>query len=322
MTTNKDLGTRKKVDLREVWPNEERDFTPWLAENLLELGDALGLDLELQRSEASVGSYRLDILARDLGSGRPVVIENQLESTDRNHTHLGQLLTYAAGFDANVIVWIAKEFRDEHREALNWLNHRTDEDTQFFGVEVELWKIDNSRPAVNFKLVATPNEWQKQTVSNARAASNVSERNERYRAFFQKLADTLREKHNFTNLPKAQPRNWYNFSTEYGHGVWCGPIFRAGKKAKVEVDIDSNNRAWNKEVFDKLKEQEESIESELGESLEWDRLDEKKPSCVSVVRDGSINDNEETLEEIRSWMVEKLLDFKRVFGPRLDELAR
>ena len=168
-----DLGIIKREDdLRRVWPNEAADFTPWLAENIGRLGEALGMDLEVDAQEASVGSYALDILAHD-GNGRRVVIENQLEDTD--HRHLGQLLTYAAGFDANVIVWIARNFQDEHREALDLLNRRTGEDTEFFGIEVELWRIDDSRPAVNFKLVATPNDWRKQTVSDSRtAASTVS----------------------------------------------------------------------------------------------------------------------------------------------------
>ena len=322
MTTSKDLASIQKVELREVWPNEAQDFTPWLAEHLSELGDALGLELELQAREAPVGGYSLDILARDPGNGRPVVIENQLEST--NHTHLGQLLTYAAGFDANVIVWIAREFRDEHREALNLLNHRTGEDTQFFGVEVELWKIDNSRPAVNFKLVATPNEWQKQTVNNARAADNVSEQRERYQTFFQKLMDTLREEHNFTKARKAQPQNWHTFSAGHAQRVQYGANFALGKRARVEVYIDNGDKDWNKNLFDKLLEDKESIESDLREpsALEWERLDNRRASRIAAVRQGSIDDDEEELEETRNWMAEKLLDFKRVFGPRLDELAR
>ena len=315
--TSRELASIQKVDLREVWPDEAQDFTPWLAEHLSELGNALELELELQAREAPVGGYSLDILAREEG-GRPVVIENQLEST--NHTHLGQLLTYAAGFDANVIVWIAREFRDEHREALNLLNHRTGGDTQFFGVEVELWKIDNSRPAVNFKLVATPNEWQKQTVSNARAA--VSERGERYRAFFQKLIDTLREEHNFTGARKAQTASWYRFTAGHGQRAYYTAKFALGGRARVEVEIDSDNRVWNKDVFDKLLGDKESIESELQKSFEWERLDNYRVSRIVAVRQGSIDDDEETLEEIRAWMVQKLRDFKRVFGPRLDELAR
>lgn len=318
MTTSKELASIQKVELREVWPDEARDFTPWLAEHLSELGDALGLELELQAREAPVGGYSLDILARDEG-GRPVVIENQLEST--NHTHLGQLLTYTAGFDANVIVWIAREFRDEHREALNLLNHRTGGDTQFFGVEVELWKIDNSRPAVNFKLVATPNEWQKQTVSNARAADNVSEQRERYQTFFQKLMDTLREEYNFMKARKAQPQNWQTFSAGHAQRVQYGANFALGKRARVEVYIDNGDKDWNKNLFDKLLEDKESIESDL-QALEWERLDNRRASRIAAVRQGSIDDDEETLEEIRNWMVQKLLNFKRVFGPRLDELAR
>ena len=140
-----DLASIDRVDLREVWPHEADDFTPWLAENISRLGEALGLDLELQDTEAAVGGYSLDVLATDLNRNRTVVIENQLESTD--HNHLGQLLTYAAGLDASVVVWITKEFRDEHRQALDWLNQHTDDETEFFGVAVEAWKIDGSRPA-------------------------------------------------------------------------------------------------------------------------------------------------------------------------------
>ena len=161
-----DLATIQRVDLRGVWSSEAADFTPWLAENIGKLGEALGMELEVEAQEAPVGGFALDILARDPENNRQVVIENQLGATD--HTHLGQLLTYAAGFDANVIVWIARNFRDEHRGALDLLNRRTGEDTEFFGIEVELWRIDDSRPAPNFKLVATPNEWRKQTVQTIR----------------------------------------------------------------------------------------------------------------------------------------------------------
>ena len=305
-----DLATIHRVDIRGVWSNEAADFTPWLAENIGVLGDALGMDLELDAQEASVGSYSLDILARDQDN-RQVVIENQLEATD--HTHLGQLLTYAAGFDANVIVWIAKKFRDEHREALDLLNRRTGEDTEFFGVEVELWTIDDSRPAVKFNPVATPNDWRKQTISRARAASSVAGGREQYRAFFQELIDTLREKHNFTNARKAPDRNRCRLSTGFGQDFQYEARFDSEGRARVELYIASG-----RELFDQLSEHRADIQSELGEPLQWDRLGNPR---IAVVRRGSIDDDEETLAEIRAWMVERLLKFKQVFGPRLDELV-
>lgn len=125
------LGQLKTLPLRSAWSNEATNFTPWLADHLELLDEVLGTDLELQDREATVGSFSLDLLAKDLGTGRLVIIENQLDTTD--HDHLGKVLTYAAGFDAGTIVWVAESFRDEHRQALDWLNQRTDSDTHFFG---------------------------------------------------------------------------------------------------------------------------------------------------------------------------------------------
>ena len=311
-----DLATIQRVNLREVWPNEateEEGFTPWLAENIGRLGDALGMRLEVEAREAPVGSFSLDILARDQDN-RQIVIENQLEATD--HTHLGQLLTYAAGFDANVIVWIAKSFRDEHRDALDLLNRHTGEDTEFFGVEVELWQIDDSRRAPYFKPVVTPNEWRKQTIRQSVSVSRRRGRRERYQAFFQEIADTLREEHDFTKV------------REVGHAGWC-PLRRHGGDISYTASFQARIReSWvelmirktGKDVFDRLKENKMAIESELGESLNW-KEQHAGGSCIAAYRPGSIDDDEETLAEIRAWMVERLLRFKQVFGPRLDELV-
>ena len=317
--TTQELATIERVDIRAVWSNEAIDFTPWLAENLSILGEALGLDLQLESQEAPVGGYSLDILARDVGNGHLVVIENQLGPTD--HTHLGQLLTYAAGFDANVVVWIAKEFRDEHREALDLLNHRTDEETGFFGVEVELWKIDESRPAVNFKLVSTPNEWRKQTVSTGRTRGGVSERSEKYREFFQGLLYTLREEHRFTNARKGQPQNFYFFSSGVS-GFSYGANFNADGRVRVELYIDFGEQERNKRIFDRFEEQKDPMfESTLGEELVWERLENRRASRIAILRQGSIDDDDETLKGIQDWMVKKLLTFERLFGPRLAELV-
>ena len=319
MTETRELGRIEKIDdLSKAWPHEANDFTPWLAKHISELGAALGLELELQEQEAPVGSFSLDLLARESVTDRTVIIENQLKPTD--HDHLGKLLTYAGGYDANVVVWVAKNFRDEHREAIDWLNRHTNEDAEFFGVAIELWKIDASRPAPHFNVVAAPNEWQRETKRSAQDAKK-SERNLRYLAFFQILVDALRER-GLTNAHKALAEGWFSFSSGVGWRVNYGAVFGHQNMARVEVYIRHTDQEWNKNLFDRIEEQKDKIETELSESLEWQRLDDKTASRIAVLHQGSIEDDEETLDKLRNWMIGKLEDFKRVFGPRLDELAR
>src|SRR3954463_2153574 len=164
-----DLGTLTRLDPREVWKNESTDFTPWLAENLQRLAEVLGLELELTAREASVGDFSVDLLARDLGRDRKGIIENQLEPTD--HSHLGQIITYAAGLDAGVVIWVSRHFREEHRQALDWLNRVHEGRTEFFGISLELLKVDDRKPAVTFRLVASPNQWSRTAATSSDAVT-------------------------------------------------------------------------------------------------------------------------------------------------------
>ena len=315
------LGKIEKIALREVWPNEAQDFTPWLAEHLSILGESLGLDLELESSEAPVGPFALDVLATDLGSRRRVVIENQLEFTD--HDHLGKLLTYASGYEAGVVDWLAREFRDEHRAALDWLNQHTDENTDFFGVVVEAWKIDDSRAAPYFNIVTAPNDWSKQTSNSNRdpANANVSERRERYRNYFQELIDVLREDVKFTNARKGQPTSWYTFSSGFG-GISYIAAFNQGGRARVGVYIDRDDPIWNKQLFEALNERRDAIEMSLGEGLEWDEMPGSRACSIYELRWGSIDFPPQELEMLSSWMLRRLPALKTSFGPHLQDLVK
>jgi hypothetical protein len=307
-----EFGKLEKVDLKEVWKKEAFDFTPWLSENIAALGEALGMDLELEEREANVGNFSLDLLARNLGTGEYAVIENQLTQTD--HDHLGKLLTYAAGFDAATIIWVAESIRDEHRQTLEWLNQHTDTKTQFFAVVVEVFRIDDSKPAYKFRPIVFPNEWQK--TKRQQAVNATSPRAEAYRSFFQKLIDELREKHKFTGARVGQPQNWYSFSSGIS-GFLYSASFAQGNRVRAEIYIDTGDAEKNKAVFDSLKADKTSIEEEFGEALSWERLDDKRASRVAIYRDGSINDNENQLEETQNWLIDNLLKFKRVFTDRV-----
>ena len=322
MTTAQELGTIERVRLRDVWEHEAENFTPWLADNISLLSSALGIDLEVRAQETAVGIYWLDILAHDRDNDRPVVIENQLGVTD--HDHLGKLLTYAAGFDASTMVWIAGEFRDEHREALDLLNQRTNEDTQFFGVEMELSKIGNSLPAPNFKLVAIPRKWRnpKQRPSGSGRAA----RDAKHRQFYQMLVERLhKEEPGFSDLSidKVDGQHHCSLAPAGKNVRYSGSFgtFAGRNRTWVQMIIRSGRRDWDRNVFNQLEKQRDEIETELGESLVW-RIDHfQHQSGIMVPREGSINDDDETLEEIRDWMVDRLLKFKKVFGPRLEKLV-
>ena len=145
----------RRVELRDIWPHEARDFTPWLAENLVFLAEALDMDLELEAIEKRVGDFRADIVCLNRTDNSRVIIENQLEKS--NHQHLGKVLTYAAGLDAATIIWIAEEIRPEHRDVLNWLNRNTPAALQFFGVEIEVIQIGDSPYAPKFTVVTDMN---------------------------------------------------------------------------------------------------------------------------------------------------------------------
>lgn len=276
------LGAITHVDPREIWESEPAVFTPWLASNLDLLGVALGYDLELIDIEARSGDFHCDIVARESGSNRTVVIENQLDRTD--HDHLGKLLTYAASHEANVVIWISPDVRDDHRDAIDWLNRHSTEEIEFFAVQLETIRVDTSLPAPNFRPVAFPNTWSR---TRRRAAShNTSVREEGYRSFFQGLIDQLREQYHFTNARVGQPQSWYAFASGVT-GITYNASFDSDDRLRAELYIDVGNADHNKAIYDAFFRDRSAIEHEFGEPLIWERLDHRRASRIMSARNDS-----------------------------------
>ena len=184
------LGTLERVDVRQAFPNEAHNFTPWLAENLERLSAELGLEFDLEGKEVDVGSYRADIVARVPQTDDRVLIENQLEWADLQH--LGQVLAYLAGLEAKIVVWIAKGFRDEHLSAIRWLNEHTVDPFAFFAVQVGVVRIGNSELAPVFDVLELPNEWDCQ-VQAASQSGELSKSGDFQRAFWAHCVATWKE---------------------------------------------------------------------------------------------------------------------------------
>ena len=223
------LSRLVRVDLRDIWKSESSEFTPWLAraDNLELLGDTLGLDLELEAQEKSVGPFKADILCKETSDGHWVLIENQLERTD--HSHLGQLITYAAGLKAATIVWISDHFTDEHRAALDWLNEITESPFNFFGVEVELWQISDSPVAPKFNVVCKPNDWTKTVTEGKQQVERgeLSEVKQVQLAFWTDFLSYLTKNSKAIRPTKPHPQHWMDLALGKS-GIYLTAVAQVG----------------------------------------------------------------------------------------------
>lgn len=310
-----ELGKLEWIDVREVWGHEAQDFTPWLAENIERLSGEVGMDIQLVEREAAVGPFAVDLLGRDVTSGRTLIIENQLEPTD--HAHLGQIITYAAGLQATVVIWIAPEFRQEHREAIDWLNEHGAEGLDFLAVKIRMAKIGESALAPHFEVVASPNEWARR---KQREATEVSELQRARQAFFTEFLRELKERApGITSATKAYPQNWFALPSGRS-GFMLSLVFASGASFRTELYIDTGDQERNKEAFDSLFARRAEFEQTIGRQLEWQRLDSKRASRVFLQWAGTVTDIEAQAEELTEWAVETIVKFRSAFSAAIREL--
>jgi hypothetical protein len=322
-----EFGKLERVDPRHAWANEAAHFTPWLAqpENLRMLGDAIGIDLELEAQEQSVGPFRADILCKDTVTANWVLIENQLARTD--HTHLGQLLTYAAGLKAVTIVWIATPFTEEHRAALDWLNEITDSRFNFFGLEIELWRIGSSQIAPKFNIVCKPNDWSKTVAEGAARVESeaLTETKQVYIRYWTAFREYLLSKASRIKPTKPFPQNWMTIAIgRSGFSLSAVASFWNSE----EQSYDSNElRAefvitgeHSKAYFAVLQAEKDTITNEIGYPLIWYNPEEARVCRIYVRRSTDLRD-QDTWGEQHHWLLNNLEDLHRVFAPRVRTLS-
>ncbi len=300
------LEKLKKIDLRKAWNHEATDFTNWLAENenLSVLSDEIGIDIKLIQTEASVGKFSVDILSEEENTGRKIIIENQLELT--NHDHLGKIITYASGYDAEIIIWIVKDVRDEHKQAIDWLNEHTDEKINFFAIKMELWQIGNSPFAPKFQIISKPNDWAK-AIKKSTGQSVLTDTKLLQLDFWNKFKEYAQANNSKLRLRKAYPQHWYDISFGSSEAHLGLTINSQSNQIACEVYIPDS-----KDLFYKLEKQKEKIEQELNMKLEWMVLEGKKASRIKIVHTADINDIEEW-DKYFEWMKLMAEKFQKTF---------
>lgn len=318
------LGRLRKIDPRTVWQTEHSDFTPWLAreDNLALLGEVIGLELEFKATEKAVGPFRADLLCKDMAMDDWVLIENQLGRTD--HSHLGQLLTYAAGLRAATIVWIACPFTEEHRAALDWLNEITSDEFNFFGLEIELWQIDDSPVAPNFNVVCQPNEWTS-SIRQTRDRTELTPAKETQLRFWTAFREYVTRADAPFRPRKPRAQHWMNMAIgRSGFNLSAIASFFSSESGdfqshEVRAELDIRGQ-YSKIHFDELYAQREQIESELGYPLVWHNPD-GATMCRIYVRKEANLDDEASWDDLHKWLTDRLTDLRRAFRPLIMDLS-
>jgi hypothetical protein len=310
--TEPDLGRLDYMNARDVWVHEALHFTPWLLKNAEVLADALGIEIELTAAEHPVGGFNLDLVGRDLTNDCVLIVENQLTTTD--HGHLGQLLTYAAGTDARTVVWLAPTFREEHRQALDYLNDLGGEDTRFFAVEIAVVRIGASQPAPLFRLRAQPNDWHAEVAAATKSTSKQAGKAPLYRQFWTRFLERVKVEHpGWTSAQKPQVANWFPMASPFKGGSNYTLGFAAGGKLRVELYIDFGDPDLNSAVFEQLEAKKDVIEGEYGGELSWEPLPGKQACRIADYGTGDVANVDEH-EDYITWMLQSMAHLRYAIG--------
>lgn len=299
------LGTLEEItDLRAIWPHEALNFTPWVAENMELLGDAVGLDITLDEMESSVGDFSVDIYASETGTDRKIIIENQLEDTD--HDHLGKLITYASGKGADVVIWVVKHAREEHKAAIEWLNNHTDEKIGFFLCEIKLFKIGNSDIAPSFRVIEKPNDWAKEIKKTAAVNPTQQQRLEYWQAF-NEYAFKNTDFSKMFRKRKPTMDHWMDFSI--GSSACHIEVTQVQRRNAIGVELYISD---DKELFKSLLTHREEIEAAMDITLDWRELPERKASRI-IVEENVQLDKQDEWEKQFDYIMDVCIKMKRTF---------
>lgn len=296
------LTTLLPVAVTAVWPTEPHHFTPWLLENGELLSGVLGIDIELEAREYKVGKFSLDVIGREVGTGNPVIIENQYGPTD--HSHLGQILTYAGGTKPTTIVWVAELFREEHRAALEWLNTHTDPTIRFFGVRLAAVTLAGAPPglvAPFLELVVQPNDWEKRAMAaTAAGSSEPTPTQELYRQFWSEFEPQAKSR-GWTNAT-APAANWWSMPAGVTGAAWTVSYALFGGRSELyfgHPEPDANIARWQI-----LHGRRADIENAFGGGLIFDELPNNKGCRIETRLPGpKINDGDRW-PEVLAWMLD------------------
>ncbi len=306
----------KSVKIQSVWKKEDRDFTPWLVENINRLNEDIGLNIQDPKKETKLINFRPDIVADD-DQGK-VIIENQFYSTD--HDHLGKLITYLSNVEeTKKAIWIVEKSKTEHTNTIRWLNENIDS-CSFYLVKVQLFKIkDNDEPAVRFELIAGPDETTKYTGKIKREdAERLKKRFEFWSIFIEKAKEK-------TDLYSGRTAGKQSYVTT-GAGTrgmsYSCVVRETDCQAELYIDRGKDKADENKKIFGELHKHRNEIEKKFGDQLNWEELPNRRACRISIRTYVGGWAKEETWEKAHDVLIDYATRFEKTFDPHIDLIRK
>jgi len=304
-----------KVKIKDIWKTEDRDFTPWLVENIARLNEDIGFNIQDPQKENRLENFIVDIVGED-NEGK-VIIENQYNKSD--HDHLGKLLTYLSNVPGTKkAIWIVEEARADHVSTINWLNENV-ETCSFYLVKIEVFKIQDSPPAANFDLLAGPSE-----ITKIKQKINVEDSN-RGKArfeFWELFLEKSKTKTKMYNNISPRVYAWLGTSTGLrGVGYNCA-VTKNSAQAEIYIDRGKDNPSENKEIFDELEKNKSKIEEKFGDKLEWEPLPDSRACRIKKVIEIGGWQNEDKWEEVHEKLIDYCMRMKDSFDPIISNLQK
>jgi len=309
------IGKIKRVGLRELWRKEDKDFTTWLEKNIDYLNDVLDFDIIIDSKEKDVGPFKVDLYGED-NNGRKVIIENQLEKTD--HDHLGKVLTYLVNLDAKTAIWLTSNPVEEHAKVIDWINEITPDDISFYLIKVEAIKIgEQPLAAPLFTIIKGPSSESKATGD---AKKKYARRHLEREKFWTQLLDKSNKKMKlFTNVSPSTD-SWIAAGAGKSGIVYEYTILRNSGGVEVYFSRGKGYESLNKDRFDALFKKKGEIEKEFGGPLNWERLDNRSASRISLKFEMGGWEDKEKWDELQDKMVDAMIRLEKAFKKHIHQL--
>tara|TARA_B100001750_G_C15390989_1_gene537432 strand:+ start:121 stop:1065 length:945 start_codon:yes stop_codon:yes gene_type:complete len=306
----------KKVKIKDIWKTEDRDFTPWLVENINLLNEDVGLNIQDPKKENRLVNFIVDIVAED-EEGK-VIIENQFHNS--NHDHLGKLLTYLSNVEGTKkAIWIVEEAKSEHKNAIEWLNQNTTS-CSFYLIKIQVFKIENSPPGAKFDLIAGPNESSK---AMGKIKQEDTERHKLRLKFWSLFLEKCKKQTKMYSNISPNKYSWLGTGTGMRGIGYNVAVLKAHAQAEVYIDRGKDdNGELNKKIFFELKKSKDKIEKDFGSELVWEELQDSRASRICKRTQAGGYRDEETWEKVHSDLIEYATKMQKTFSPHIKNLQK